>query len=170
MQGLFDGSDLNALGVKYGTDKASIKHDYLRFYETFFAPFRNEAFNFLELGVGPAHNKGKSLLTFRDYFPRAHIIGVDIRDDARDVAAERISIEVGDCSSRGFLLALAQKYTPHIIIDDASHLWSHQILALETLLPELAAGGLYVVEDIHTSYSPLAAAYGDNAIDTASYL
>ena len=39
-----------------------------------------------------------------------------------------------------------------MIIDDGSHLPSHQLLSLETLWPSLAPGGLYIVEDVETSY------------------
>ena len=39
-----------------------------------------------------------------------------------------------------------------VIIDDGSHLPSHQLLSLETLWPSLAPGGLYIVEDVETSY------------------
>ncbi len=37
-------------------------------------------------------------------------------------------------------------------IDDGSHIWCHQILAFERLWPAIKRGGLYVIEDVLTSY------------------
>jgi hypothetical protein len=164
-------AELDGLALKHGTDKASLSHDYMRFYEFFLSPFRNRQFVLLELGVGPEHNKGKSLLTWRDYFPNASIVGADIRRDAGDVSTDRIQIEIGDCSDPYFLRGLVQKYAPSVIIDDASHKWSHQIRSLELLFPALEAGGIYIVEDLETSFEPMRKGdYGDHPEDAFTYL
>jgi hypothetical protein len=42
--------------------------------------------------------------------------------------------------------------SPDIIIDDGSHVASHQKISFETLFPLLAPGGIYVIEDMHTAY------------------
>jgi len=153
---LHKGGELDALSQRYGTDKSSKVHDYMRFYEFYFSRFKDDGFNFLELGVGPEANKGKSLLTWRDYFKNAKIIGVDVRPDAKSVEADRIQIEIGDLGSIGFLSTLARKYPANkIVLDDASHRWSHQILSFELLFPTVDTGGLFVMEDVHTSFSPL---------------
>ena len=56
-----------------------------------------------------------------------------------------------------------------MIIDDGSHLPSHQLLSLETLWPALAPGGLYIVEDVETSYwAQHATLYGYSYIDQPS--
>ena len=56
-----------------------------------------------------------------------------------------------------------------VIIDDGSHLPSHQLLSLETLWPALAPGGLYIVEDVETSYwAQHAQLYGYSYIDQPS--
>jgi hypothetical protein len=39
-----------------------------------------------------------------------------------------------------------------LIVDDGSHLTSHQIKSLELLRPKLKPGGIYILEDIHTSF------------------
>jgi hypothetical protein len=39
-----------------------------------------------------------------------------------------------------------------VIIDDASHFWSHQIIGFRTMFPQLPPNGVYIVEDIHTSF------------------
>jgi hypothetical protein len=171
MREYFPRGELEALASQYGTDKASYHHDYMRFYEFFLRPFKNDEFTLLELGVGPEKSKGKSLLTWRDYFPRAQIVGVDRRADARDVATDRIAIEIGDCGNERFLAGLAKKYSPAIIVEDASHKWSHQIKSLTTLFPSLQPGGIFIVEDIHTSFGKWGErGFSDQADDTASYL
>ena len=43
---------------------------------------------------------------------------------------------------------------PDIVIDDGSHLGRYQIASFEVLFPLIAIGGLYVIEDLHTSYWP----------------
>lgn len=39
-----------------------------------------------------------------------------------------------------------------VVIDDGGHLWGQQLVSLIHLWPAVAPGGLYVVEDLHTSY------------------
>ena len=39
-----------------------------------------------------------------------------------------------------------------VIIDDGSHLNQHQIFTFETLYPFVKDGGVYVIEDVQTSY------------------
>lgn len=145
---------LDEIGRKYQTDKCGgddSAHDYLRKYEYFFRPLKNEAFTFLELGIF----KGASLKTWADYFTSAEIIGVDIEEDTKRHAEGRIKVIVGDLSRTDFLRNLAE-LNPRIIIDDASHWWPDQLRALFVLYPLLVSGGIYVIEDIHTSFEPLA--------------
>ena len=146
---------LDELGQRRRTDKSSgwgAAHDYLRKYEFFFRPLREREFTFLELGVF----KGASLRLWADYFERAEIVGVDIEPDALAHAGGRIRVLLGDLGRNEFLNTLAA-LTPLVIIDDASHWWSDQLRALFLLYPALLSGGLYIVEDVQTSFDPLAA-------------
>lgn len=172
MLSYFHRADLDALGAKHGTDKASKQHDYLRFYQFFLEKFRDDDFVLMELGVGPSTNMGKSLLTWKDFFPRAQIVGVDIRRDAASAAGDRIAVEIGDCSNLAFLSALSEKYPRcRVVVDDASHKWSHQILGIETLFRIVEPGGIYIIEDLHTSFFDIADnGYADAAQDAYSYL
>lgn len=161
---------LDEIGQFHGTDKSSKGHGYLDFYETLFHPLRDAPILLVELGVGPQRNMGKSLLSWQDYFPNARIVGVDIRPDAREIASDRITIEIGDLGDLGFLRELAAKYQPDILLDDASHRWSHQILTAEMLMPSVKPGGIYICEDLQTSFSPLMErGYADAPIDAASW-
>ncbi len=166
----FDATEIDKLGLKYNTDKSSRIHDYLRFYEFYLTKFKENNFTLLELGVGPENNKGKSLFTWRDYFSNANIIGVDIRTDAKSIETDRVTVEIGNCASLNFLSELAIKYPSNkIVIDDASHVWSHQILAFEKLFPTVESGGIYIMEDIHTSFLPLSEKGYGNCHNADSY-
>jgi SAM-dependent methyltransferase len=149
---LFHSKILDDLGHLYGTDKRSGEktHDYLRKYEFFFRPFKDNAFTFLELGVF----NGASLKMWADYFPSADIIGVDIEPQTLVHQNERTKVILGDLAEVNFLETL-WAFDPAIIIDDASHWWPDQLKALLVLYPRLQSKGLYVIEDIHTSFPPL---------------
>mgnify|MGYP000240935417 FL=1 len=51
---------LEVLAFKNKTDKSSIQHDYMRFYEFILVPYRKEKFTLLELGVGIPSRKAPS--------------------------------------------------------------------------------------------------------------
>jgi len=145
---------LDEIGRRHGTDKCgTIKdgHDYLRKYEFFLSPLRNESFTFLELGIF----KGASLKTWAEYFPQAEIVGVDIEEKTKIHEGGRVKVIIGDLSQTDFLETLPA-LGPRVIIDDASHWWADQLRALFVLFPKLAGGGIYIVEDLQTSFEPLA--------------
>jgi hypothetical protein len=71
---------------------------------------------------------------------------------------EKTVIITGDVCSEKILERL-REYQPSIIVDDASHIWSEQIHALFGLFDSLAVGGLYILEDIHSSFLPLNAEF-----------
>jgi trans-aconitate methyltransferase len=137
---------LDQLGLKHGTDKASGSHNYLYWYEGFLASLRKQHFHFIEMGVG----SGGSLATWRDYFPYAHIVGMDIEPDKVQYEdGLRVNVVVGDQSVAGDLdRVLAEAPSPMVINDDAGHQPEHQMFAYRYLLPHLAPGGLYFLEDI----------------------
>ena len=162
------GEGLDAIGLRRGTDKSSRHHDFLRVYESFFAPMRDRALRILEIGVW----EGESLQTWAEFFPRAKVVGVDINPDTRKFAGGRITVEVGDQSDAARLAEIAAAHGPFdIVIDDGSHVWTHQILTLQVLLPHVVAGGFYVVEDIDTSYGTLGEQHNGGAkVSPARYL
>jgi hypothetical protein len=110
---------------EYRTDKASSGHNYLDFYETFFAPLRHKQLtNLLEIGVF----EGASRKTWPEYFPNSKIIGADIFPEARRFERDRVIIEVLDQSNIDDLTRLSLKHGPFdLVIEDGSHMWEHQI-------------------------------------------
>jgi hypothetical protein len=145
---------LDGIGRDKGTDKAggvNGGHDYLRKYELFLAPWRDRGFTLLELGV----YRGASLKAWEEYFPKARVVGVDqVKSTARH-AGGRVEVLVGDLSQTPFVESLAG-LGASAVIDDASHWWPDQLRALFILYPSLPPGGVYIVEDIQTSFQPLA--------------
>ncbi|MDR2442613.1 MAG: class I SAM-dependent methyltransferase [Deltaproteobacteria bacterium] len=151
---MFKSTTLDAIGIKHGTDKCSssdAQHDYLRKYEFFLRPLRNKSFTFLELGV----YKGASLRTWAEFFPKAEVIGVDIEPAAAELAGKDAKVIIGNLAQNEFLTSL-KDLKPFVVLDDASHWWPDQLRAFFTLYPSLPSGGLYIMEDIHTSFEPLA--------------
>jgi hypothetical protein len=144
--------ELDALARKFGTDKSADSHDYMRLYEFVFAPYKQAHFCFMELGVGLPRIKAASLRSWRVFFEHAKIVGIDNDKRLEQFSGDEFTIEIGDASRPRFLQRMAETYSPSIVLDDASHKWSHQITAFKTMFPLLPPGGIYVIEDIFTSF------------------
>jgi hypothetical protein len=144
--------ELDSLARKFGTDKSAATHDYMRLYEFVFAPYRTADFCFMELGVGLPRVKAASLRSWRGFFENAKIVGIDNDKRVEQFSGEEFKIEIGNAASPRFLTRMANTYKPSIVLDDASHKWSHQITAFKTMFPLLPPGGIYVIEDIFTSF------------------
>lgn len=100
----------------------------------------------LEIGV----QGGGSLELWRQYFPNAEIVGVDIDEHCKEHEGENIKVIIGDQTNIKFLETLGNF---DIIIDDGGHYMTQQQISMNTLLVnQLNPGGLYVIEDLHTSY------------------
>lgn len=175
-------SELNALGEQHNTNKARrfIQADgtpkewgegMLVRYEFFLSHLRrNGVTRVLELGAGVPPDIGASCRVWKAYFPDAEIHVADINPDVRQLEEEGITVHVGDLGQIDFLRRLAgQEYD--LIVDDASHLWSHQILAFRHLFPRVRSGGVYIAEDLCTSFGDFVAPFsqGLDMRDAVSY-
>ncbi|MCR5439587.1 MAG: class I SAM-dependent methyltransferase [Selenomonas sp.] len=141
-----DCRELDKIGSTFNTDKNRFYHNYLPKYEFFLAPFRHKNFNLLELGIF----KGGSAKMWEKYFPNAQIHCVDIDENCKSVADDRIIVHIRDLGIKENVEQL-RSIKPSVIVDDASHMWSHQLLALFTLYECLPSGGVYILEDLETS-------------------
>jgi len=158
---------LDLIGVAEGTDKHSLHHDYLRHYERMFMPFRHEPIDVLEIGV----LDGASVRTWRQFFSRARIIGVDTNPACRPYADDRIVIEIGSQEDPSFLASLCAKYRPTIIIDDGSHQAFDIEFAFERLFPLLEPGGCYIFEDVVFHFGDLAEKFSQwSAVPLPQYI
>lgn len=127
-------------------------HHYFEIYHRHFKSFRGRAPVVLEIGVF----HGGSLQMWKEYFgPGAKIVGIDVDPRCRELEEEGISILIGDQADRRFLAEVRRRF-PHvdIVIDDGGHLMQQQITSFEELYPHLQPQGIYLCEDIHTSFVP----------------
>ncbi len=146
---------LNDIGLAHGTDKSTRYHGYLPVYAQALEHLREETFTLIEVGVF----QGSSAQMWADYFPNARIVGVDVNPECRQYESDRITIRIGDQGNREFLGSLVADVDPLVVIDDGSHQWRHQIVTFEELFPAVAPGGVYICEDIHTSFGRYAQTY-----------
>ncbi len=142
---------------KYKSSKHAV---YWEIYRHVFSGFNlEEKVNIFEIGV----DKGDGMLQFKELFPNCNICGMDIREDTPNSPVGNVWI--GSQTNTELLSEIHKVEGPFdIIIDDGSHMNEHQILTFEHLFPKLKPGGLYIVEDIHTSYwSYHGGGYGSNS-------
>ncbi len=124
--------------------------NYIEVYETFLEKFRGKEFTFLEIGV--AH--GGSLQIWRKYFgEKATLIGVDVNPECKKFEDKETKIFIGSQSDPAFLESL-KKQIPKvdILLDDGGHTMNQQITTFKHLFDHVKENGLYVCEDLHTSY------------------
>src|ERR1017187_1581521 len=123
---------------------------YFDIYERYFANYRNTDVTFLEIGI----YNGCSLQMWKHYFgPKAKIFGVDINPECKKLEEDQIEIHIGDQSDKGFLNRLIKQIPrPDIVLDDGGHFMDQQINTFEVLYPFVAPDGIYMCEDMHTSY------------------
>ena len=141
--------ELTRIGIDAGTDKAYY-HTFTRFYEPYFAPLRNKPITILEIGI----NEGASLRMMQTYFPHAQIHAIDMNPMSIRTYGDRIHTYLCSQTDTAKLKALFGNMSFDIVIDDGSHMTSHQQISLGFLFPFLKPEGIYVCEDIHTSFVP----------------
>jgi demethylmacrocin O-methyltransferase len=150
------GSNLTRLAKIYKTDKGG-DHFYTPHYMTHFNKLKNKRISLLEIGVGGDENPklgGASLRMWKRYFHNGEIFGIDVYDKSLQ-EENRIKIFKGSQIDKEFLIDVIEKIPePDIIIDDGSHINEHVILTYKILFPVLKKGGIYVIEDVQTSYWP----------------
>jgi len=125
---------------------------YFEIYERHFHQFRDKPISMLEFGV--LH--GGSLQMWKYYFgEQAKIYGVDINPRCAELAEEQIQILLGDQENRDSLRAICQNLSKFdIILDDGGHTMQQQVVTFEETWNHLKDGGIYLCEDLHTSYWP----------------
>ncbi len=165
---------LNALCDTYGSDKGEIgadghpypwpSHTYADFYELLFQLKRQDVRAVLECGLGTNNpnvtsnmgvkgRPGASLRVWRDFFPNAQIVGVDI-DAGVLFEEERIKTYPCDQTSAASIASFIEQAalapaSMDIIIDDGLHEFAAGVSFFENIIDYLADDGLYVIEDVN---------------------
>ena len=124
-----------------GTDKHGANHRYGDAYERLF-PDRAAIRLMMEVGVAD----GSCLLAWREIFPNALCVGMDIHRSGK-AHGERLEFHLGDqCIKQDCDLAAARRQFD-FICEDATHQLGNTLQTLLYLWPFVKPGGLYVVEE-----------------------
>jgi hypothetical protein len=122
---------------------------YLEIYDKYFSKFRDRPIKILEIGVFG----GGSMQMWKSYFSDVKIYGIDINPECKNHDDDNIEIFIGSQADRNFLGEVIHKIgSIDILIDDGSHVMDHQIITFEELYNHINNGGIYICEDLHTSY------------------
>ena len=123
---------------------------YFEIYDRHFSKYRGTDVHVVEFGV----SQGGSLQMWRDYFgPRCKLYGIDINPHCKGFEEDGVSIFLGDQEDRVFLRSVSARIPRiDILIDDGGHTMRQQIATFEELFGRVAEDGVYLCEDLHTSY------------------
>jgi len=145
----------NPLSEYFRHNKGRLIHkwlDYFAIYHRHFKKFRNKKPTVIEFGV----SHGGSLQMWKSYFgPGARIFGVDKNPKCKVAAEPGIKVLIGDQADPAFLKKVCGVVGPiDILIDDGGHRMEQQIATFEGMYRSVKIGGIYLVEDLQTSYLP----------------
>ena len=126
---------------------------YFEAYHNHFQRYRGaKEVVFMEIGV----QSGGKIPMLRDYFgPGLTYVGIDINPSCKmfESPDDKIHIEIGSSSNREFLQSMKEKYPKvDIFLDDGGHRMSQQRLSMEMMLPHLQPDGVFMCEDLATSW------------------
>lgn len=148
---------LSELAKIYPTDKDFTHNYYDKVYEKYFSPIKNEVKLLCEIGIGGFWEdvnwvNGNSLKVWRDYFLNSQILGLDIVKHTNIEGLDRINIDWIDQSKKDLVIEYSSKLQNYdIILDDGSHNVYDQQITLAYFFKSLKSGGIYVLEDLHSS-------------------
>lgn len=125
-----------------------------RFYPQYMEKYRGKYFRMLEIGL----DTGTGSLLWAEYFPCATLVGLEYKASNTETdGAAKIQTIQGDQGDADFLRTTFLEQSDggnfDLIVDDGGHHYEQQRASYEVLFEKaLNPGGLYVVEDIETSY------------------
>jgi len=142
-------TSIDTLAVHAGTDKSSLYHGFTVFYEDQLKLLELNPLRILEVGVF----RGASLSVWASKFPCAEVHGLDAFLDQHGgvVRPGRFKVAYADQENPASLRAATMGLKFDIIVDDGGHTMLQQQNTLAALWDRLQPGGLFIVEDLHTS-------------------
>jgi len=125
-------------------------HHYFEVYHRHFERFRGKSPVILEIGVF----HGGSLQMWREYFGKGtRIVGIDVDPRCKQFEDDATTILIGDQSDPAFLADVRRRFPRiDIVIDDGGHRMEQQIVSFGELYHHLQPDGVYLCEDVHSSY------------------
>lgn len=144
---------MNDLEKYFSENAGRLIHKWMHFFDVYdrhFSRYRGKEVVILEIGVF----HGGSLQMWKSYFgDKAQIHGVDINPRCKSLEEDRVHVHIGSQSDRQFLRGLVAELPPiDIVIDDGGHTMRQQIITFEELYGAVKSDGVYLCEDLHTSY------------------
>lgn len=135
------------------TDKYNL-HNY---YNSYYQLSKNiNVKKLLEIGVGGYQSTrmgGESLFSWAELFPSAQLVALDYYDKSDIEKPEGCKIYKGSQDDPAVLQSIVDDNgSLDLIVDDGSHISRHIIYTFEFLFPYLSNGGVYIIEDVQTSY------------------
>lgn len=171
---------LASLFDKFCSDKGTIwgsRHHYASAYHTLLETRNVESM--IEVGIG--EDTAPSVVSWARYFPHARIFALEITrqfafkqraengvtdrlvarqaqsgcDHDRGVWSDRVQLKLDTDATSAYELGRAQlPFGVDLIVDDGSHRMRDQEATLALLWPHLAAGGVYIIEDVFVGALP----------------
>ena len=144
---------MNDLEYYFRNNNKRLIHKWIHYFEIYdnhFKKFRNKPITLLEIGC----YHGGSLQMWKHYFGnQAKIYGIDINPQCKQLEEENIEIFIGSQTDKTFLQSVISKIGPiDILIDDGGHTMDQQIISFNELYSHIQENGVYLCEDLHTSY------------------
>lgn len=144
---------MNDLEKYFRENPGRLIHKYMHYfdiYDTYFSKYRDREIVLLEIGV----SHGGSLQMWKHYFgDKVKIYGLDINPECKKFEEPGIKIFIGSQSDRKFLRDMLSQIPPiDILIDDGGHGMRQQIITFEETFSQVKKDGVYICEDLHTSY------------------
>ncbi|MEY3056884.1 MAG: hypothetical protein RLZZ431_877 [Bacteroidota bacterium] len=123
---------------------------YFDVYDRHFSKYKGQEITIVEVGVF----QGGSLQMWRSYFgPKAKIWGIDIDPRCKLLEEQNTNIIIGSQEDETFLESIYDITGPiDILIDDGGHTQKQQIKTFKILFDKIKNDGVYLCEDVHTSY------------------
>lgn len=131
--------------IKFETDK--INHGYMKIYNPLFLSMENVN-KVLEIGV----YEGGSLKMLSHFFKDATVHGIDILNK-NYLDTDKIKTHIYNQEVKEDLVEFIEKNGGEfdLIIDDGGHTMKQQQISFGVLFRHLKSGGVYILEDLHTS-------------------
>jgi len=160
--------ELNELGLRFGTDKASNHHGYLDTYERLLEPLKLKEFNFFEIGWGGytfPDRGGNSARMWAEYFPSANILCLEKYKKDPIPKDSGIVLFEGEEDDESVVSGIMTIYNPLVVLNDGSHNSQKLIKNFEICFSLMPSGGIYIGEDLHKSYWDSEEYQGDDSGD-----
>lgn len=162
---------LSELCDRHGSDKGQLQpgnqpydwpaHTYADYYSMLFDHCREQVLNVFECGLGTNNPEvrsnmgidgkpGASLRAWRDYFPKASIVGADIDAGVLFTEPRILTFQVDQTKPDSVARLWAQVKVPSfdLMIDDGLHEYEAGTCLFSHSIHKLASNGIYIIEDV----------------------